>query len=102
MVYEEVGWRSTEVDRSRESFRGLFGRPDGFGSSDFVRIEIFYAPSIYIGLGGKSIKHIVVFLPRKGRMLTTFLAEVGPEIPYSSRSVRGGDDIPNGALEELW
>ena len=37
--------RSGEVDRGRpksQKHLGLFvGRPDGFGSSDFVRIEIF-------------------------------------------------------------
>ena len=31
--------RSTEVARV---FGALFGRPDGFGSSDFVRIEFFF------------------------------------------------------------
>ena len=28
---------STEVDRSRESIWGMFGRPDGFGSSNFAQ-----------------------------------------------------------------
>ena len=38
MVYEGVGWRSSEVDRSRESIWGFFGRPEGFVSSDFAQI----------------------------------------------------------------
>ena len=37
--------RSVEVGRGRRIFGKVFGalvgRPDGFGSSDFVRIEIF-------------------------------------------------------------
>ena len=41
VVYEGVGWRSTEVDRSRESIWFFFGRPDVFGSSDFHRIVIW-------------------------------------------------------------
>ena len=47
MVYEGVGVRSGEVDRGRSRstdiarvFGALLGRPDGFGSSDFVGIEI--------------------------------------------------------------
>ena len=43
MVYQGVRVRSGEVDRGRPKspvFGAFFGRPNGFGSSDFVRIEI--------------------------------------------------------------
>ena len=49
----EVGWgrvRSTEVARV---FGALFGRPDGFGSSDFAQIVFVHALSIYMGFGNR-------------------------------------------------
>ena len=57
VVYEGFRLRSTEVDRGRPKsrvFGACFGRPDGFGSSDFAQIVDFcYALSIYMGFGSR-------------------------------------------------
>ena len=44
MVFEGACLRSAEVDRGRDRKVVIFGRPEGFGSSEFKEIVDFAAP----------------------------------------------------------
>ena len=53
-------------------FGALFGRPDGFGSSDFVRIEIFLCSIDLYGFGGPDFLKIMDFLTEEGLQFEDF------------------------------
>ena len=87
MVYEGVGVRSTEVDRGRPKsrvFGACFGRPDGFGSSDFDRIEICLCPIDLYGFREPILLKSWICWPRKGRNSSIFNRKESAEISMFS------------------
>ena len=58
---------SSEVDWKPDGFGACFGRPDGFGSSDFAQIVDFCrALSIYIWVSGADVINIMDLLTEEG------------------------------------
>ena len=64
--------RSTEI---AGVFGASFGRPDGFGSSDFVRIEIFLCSIDLYGFREPVLLKIWFLLAREGSKFDDFVAE---------------------------
>ena len=84
MVYEGVRVRSGG-GRSRSTeiakvFGAFFGRPDGFGSSDFVRLEIFLCSIDLYGCRDPILLTSLIFSPRMGRITTIFHRKTSAEI----------------------
>ena len=77
MIYEGFRLRSTEVDRGRPKsrvFGALFGRPDGFGSSDFAQNVDLFMLYRSILVSGADSKQKMECWQRKGRILRTGVA----------------------------
>ena len=71
--------RSIEVARVFES---LFGRPGGFGSSDFAQNVDFSCSIDLYGSRGLSPLQILIYWPRKGRILRILARKTSAEISF--------------------
>ena len=74
VVRGRFGGGSGMVGQGRESICFFFGRPDGFGSSDFAQIVDLFMLYRSILVSGSDSKQILSFGPRKGRNLRTGVA----------------------------
>ena len=61
-------------------FGAFFGRPDGFGSSDFAQIVDFVMLYRSIWVSGAALLNILIFWPRKGRILRIWARKTSVEI----------------------